>query len=173
MSTITERQNNLIRAMKQQNFQQFFDGDAQDAYETLTSAMESLVNYQNSVISMETQMKFLRFVKEGQDFRDAVVRLDTNRRYKHDAAIANLNILNRISEAYGVEPFCPVDTSDRHAAAEFIGEWCNKMYNNGQNPNQLQAEKTMDKTVIRDRIAELDERFGHIHPSGDDMTPEL
>ena len=109
MSTITERQNNLIRAMKQQNFQQFFDGDAQDAYETLTSAMESLVNYQNSVISMETQMKFLRFIKEGQDFRDAVVQLDTNRRYKHDAAIANLNILNRISEAYGVEPFCPVD----------------------------------------------------------------
>ena len=173
MSTITERQNNLIRAMKQQNFQQFFDGDAQDAYETLTSAMESLVNYQNSVISMETQMKFLRFIKEGQDFRDAVVQLDTNRRYKHDAAIANLNILNRISEAYGVEPFCPVDTSDRHAAADFIGEWCNEMYNNGQNPNQLQAEKTMDKTVIRDRIAELDERFGHIHPSGDDMTPEL
>lgn len=165
MASITERQTNLIRAMQAQNFEQFFDGDAKDAYETLTSAMESLVNYQNSVIAMETQIKFLRFVKEGQDFRDAVQQLDTNRRYKHDAAIANLNILNRICDAYETERICPVDTSDRHEAAKFIGEWCNEMYQNGQNSNQPQAEKTLNTSVIHKRIADLDSRFGTMCPN--------
>lgn len=165
MSSITERQTNLIRAMQAQNFEQFFDGDAKDAYETLTSAMESLVNYQNAVIAMETQMRLLRFTKEGQDFRDAVQQLDTNRRYKHDAAIANLNILNRICDAYETERICPIDTSDRYEAAKFIGEWCNEMYQNGQNPNQPQAEKTLNASVIHKRMAELDSRFGSMCPN--------
>lgn len=173
MSTIIEREKNLIKAMKAQNFEAFFEGDADDAYDTIVSAMGSFVDYQNHVITMGIIQPTLYARYEGQELRDKVMDLDQRRKSKHDAAIANMSMLNRICNSYGVERISPVDTRDRYAVAEFIGNFCAEIYEENRSGKQLSAEKqgeivdqhvknnqAYDRTVIERRVRKLDAEFG-------------
>lgn len=193
MSTILQREQNLIRAMKEQNYQPFFEGDAEDAYDTITSSMQSFVDYQNHVIHMSIVQPTIYILYEGQECRDRVQNLDTTRKIKHDAAIANMSMLNRICDGYGVEHIAPVDTKDRYAVADFIGKFCNEIYEENKSTKgpgaqltreeeQQQAMQILDshvssrsmypKETIRHRIDELDAKFGHIDGTTDDVEYE-
>lgn len=143
MSTILERERNLINAMRAQNFQPFFEGDKADAYYTIEKALKSMIEYQNCVIQQAAVLPILNFrYNTPEEIQDVRIRLDQNRRISHDAAIANLNMLNRICNGYQVEPIAPIDTSDRYAVADFIGELCGELYESGQNKNHI---KTADQ----------------------------
>lgn len=175
MSTITEREKSLIKAMKSQNFEAFFDGDQEDAYDTITTAMSTFVDYQNHVINMSILQPTLYARYEGQELRDKITNLDTTRRMKHDSAIANMSMLNRICDAYGVEPIAPVDTKDRYAVADFIGNFCAEIYEENKSGKNLSPEqqgklvqqhvtehKTYQPDKIAKRLADLDAKFGDI-----------
>lgn len=139
MSTIIEREINLIKAMKEQNFKIFFEGNADDAYDTMTDAMGSFVEYQNHVINMGVTQPTIHARYKGQKIRDKLEDLDKTRKIKHDAAIANASMLNRICDNYGVERIVPIDTNDRYAVADFIGDFCTEVYEENKSGRKLSA----------------------------------
>lgn len=187
---IIEREQQLLGAMKAQGYQPFFDGDEADALETIESAMKSLVDYQNSVIHQQIMQPIfnVKYMGEPDKMQEAIMGLDQKRRIQHESAIANCNMLNRISQAYGVPDFAPIDTKDRYQVADFIGQFCGEVYearNGGANiqtedqlyahrgdrrdlyDNQHILEHTMEAAAIQaERSHDVDARFGHItHPA--------
>lgn len=184
MSTILEREQKLIQTMKQQDFQKFFDGDSNDAYEVLESSLFSLVDYQNTVIRMTSMMTIWRARYDGQELRDRITDIDQRRRIAHEHAITNCNILNRVCDAYGVEPIVDIDTSDRYQVADFAGKFCAEVYEAGKSkPDGMTADKLLelrgdrrdeyDKSVISERIHELDAKFGHLSSDHTQTTLEM
>lgn len=191
MGSILERERNLITAMKNQHFQPFFEGDVDDAYETLDHAFKSLIEYQNSVIHECVMQPIINFRYEGdpQAIQEARMKFDRTRRINHDAAIASVNMLNRICDKYGVEPIAPIDTKDRYAVADFIGEFCAELYETGQGHNDIHTADQLYKhrqgrsdryptdhitKRIEERKAELNAKFGCLNSSTpDDNTPEF
>ena len=129
---ILENIKKLIVAMKEQDFIPFFDGYAEDALTTIDDCLSSMVNYQNSVITMEFRIPIVRMRYDGDALRDAIQNMDATRRAAHESAIVKCRMLNRISAAYGCGNVIPVNTDDRYEVADFIGVFCDEMFRSGQ-----------------------------------------
>lgn len=132
MSTILERERQLLRAMKEQDFQPYFNGDRGDAFNTIAGVFDSLLEYQNAVIRMTAMQPIIRARYEGQELREKMADLDSIRHSSHEAAIANIAMLNRICDAYGAEKIADIDTTDRYQVADFVGEYCAEIYGAGK-----------------------------------------
>lgn len=118
------------------------------AEETLSDAIHSFTNYACCVAHMQrmTQVWTMTSRYEGQEFRDKVEDMDRKRRIAHDAAIANLAMLNRICDMLGVEKFV-VDLNDRYAVGDWIGMFCAELY-------QLSDCRSMDDYIERTHCEE-------------------
>ena len=125
-----KRQNRLLSALKDSDYA-LFDGDRDEALDTISSALESFPDYANIVIKEQIMLPIWRERYEGTEYREKVQEIDSNRRSCHDSAIASISMLNRISEMLHIEPFAAVDTNDRHAVADVVGRYVNELYNNG------------------------------------------
>ena len=68
---------------------------------------------------------------ERDELQAEVTRIDKARRAAQNNAIASLSMLNRLCRALELEPFADVDTGDRHAVAEFVGEYVRQLYAHG------------------------------------------
>lgn len=103
------------------------------AEETISDAIRSFANYACCVAHMQRmiQVWIMTSHYEGQEFRDKVEDLDHKRRIAHDAAIANLSMLNRICDMLDVERF-EVNLNDRYAVGDWIGMFCAELYDNGK-----------------------------------------
>ena len=132
MSTIIEKEKNLIRAMREQDFQLFFEGDREDALDTISSAFNSFPAYHNTVIRMTAIQPIIYARYEGQELRDKMEDLDNTRSSAHESAISNISMLNRICDAYGVEKIADIDTKNRYQVAEFVGQYCAEVYEAGK-----------------------------------------
>lgn len=128
MSTFLEKEKQLIKAMHQQDFQPFFKGDKNDAFDTLAKTLDSFSAYKNSVIRMIVMQPTIYARYEGQDLRDKISNLDSNRRSAYESAIANISMLNRICDAYGTERFADINTKNRYQIANFVGQYCAEVY---------------------------------------------
>lgn len=157
MSTIIEKEKQLLKAMQEQNFQPFFEGDKDDAFETIGTALDSIPTYQNTVIRMTATQPIIYARYEGQELRDKIANLDTSRKLAHESAIANLTMLNRICDAYGTERIADIDTKDRYQVADFVGQYCAEVYETGKSTDPgKQNIKTMD-TLMEHRAGRRDE----------------
>ena len=69
------------------------------------SAFEATINsmgdYVNAVLYMETGIQVARFRLEGDEFRDRVMDLDRRRKTAHDAMLGRVASLNRICSMVG------------------------------------------------------------------------
>lgn len=184
--SILQQERNLIQAMQKQNFEPFFDGDKEDAYDTIANAMSSFVDYQNHVINMSIVQPIIYQRYEGAEIRDKVMELDSTRKIKHDAAIANANMLNRICEGYGIAPMVNVDTKDRYAVADFIGQFCSEIYEENKSGAHLTREQQgklvdehvnkrqlYDENKLHNRLVDLDAKYGNLIKSetGEEYQP--
>jgi len=102
----------------------FYAGDDEGkemAIDMLQSALKAIMAYVDSVYNAETQMPILRFIKEGQDFRDAVIALDNTRRTCHNAVIASLSSVDRLCKVIGAPALYgkPINDNVRTEIAEF------------------------------------------------------
>lgn len=187
MSSFLEKEKQLIKAMHQQDFQPFFEGDKDDAFDTLANALDSFATYQNSVIHMTIMQPIIYARYEGQDLRDKISDMDSHRRSAHESAIANINMLNRICKAYGVEEFANINTQDRYQVADFVGQYCAEIYETGKSKDpEVENIKTMDdlmkyrndrqdqyETNNRKRLTDIDAMMAKIkfnEPSSDDLS---
>lgn len=143
MSTFLEKEKQLIKAMQQKDFQPFFEGDKNDAFDTLAKALDSFPAYKNSVIRMTVMQPIIYARYEGQDLRDKISNLDSNRRSAYESAIANISMLNRICDAYGTERFADIDTKNRCQVANFVGQYCAEVYETGRSKQWMRSWNTV------------------------------
>lgn len=131
----------------------------------LSSSLAHFPDYVSQVVHYAQKMPIVYATMEGQDLRDAVTDLDRSRKVCHDAAIAGLNVLNRISDRLGLGPFAEVDTNNRTAVADFCGKYVNETYLQGIGGNMdamVSKGRTYDSRDTSRRLRELNAKFGHI-----------
>lgn len=126
-----EKEKELMDAMRQNGFE-LFDGNSDDAYDTLERIFMAFVDYANCVIRMQVMVPIWRNRYEGEDLRDKIQEIDHTRRIYHEAAVSSLVKLNRLCKMHGLPVYSDTDTSDRYAVADFVGTWISEVYSNGQ-----------------------------------------
>ena len=125
----------LYKALNDSGFQQYrtcgesLDEAKHDATEDILNATNSFNEYYNFLVMQPTRITSLSLRYEGQDYRNAVQKLDSDRKSKHDVAIGKVTQLNRQFENMKLGKFADIDTSDRIAVANFIAEFCAESIN--------------------------------------------
>lgn len=87
--------------------------------------------YANIVIREQIMMPIWKYRCEPEDLRINIQRIDTERRHAHDSAITAVDWLNRLCNELEISPFAEINTKDRHAVAELVGNIVGEMYNIG------------------------------------------
>lgn len=162
--TYIEKEKKIIQKLKNTNYE-LFDGDKDDALDFISDKLDAFPNYANIVINQQIVTPIIYERYEGQEIRDRIEDLDKKRRSAHEQAIDGLNILNKLSNNLGLEPFAKVDTSDRYKVADFVGEYVSQVYALGQGKSlddvTLNKKQSYD-LKSKQRLAELDAKFGDI-----------
>lgn len=141
----------------------------------LTNAFVTFPDYANVVIREQTMLPIWAARYEGQEYRDRVSEIDTRRHNCHEAAITGVNMLNRMCARHGLEPFFDGDTNDRHAIADFVGDYVNEIYNHGIGKTDDRGRELtgMERAVYKrnadydtsipgKRLKEVNAKFGEI-----------
>lgn len=169
------KQNAILAKLKETDYE-LFGGRKDEALDQLADCLESFPTYANVIIREQIMIPIWHQRYEGADFREAVQGLDHTRRIMHDGAVTNLNILNRMSNALGLEPFADIDTKDRYAVADFVGQYVNEMYNNGAKGGLDEAVKNKtaeyDAKAIHARIKEADAMMASVQKQGESAAYE-
>ena len=143
-----ERMSNLMNAIDQQN--PVGSSLRTMLFEAVESGLKNFVDYVNSVYGMETKIAIARFqVDDPREFQEIVKMMDTGRRYAHDAAIASINMLDRICDKHGVEPIYG-GSQDRTEIGDFCGKIVNE-YFEGRNQGRVIAKEDVDR-VIKEEV---------------------
>lgn len=125
----------LYKALEDSGFQQYrtcgesLEEAKHDATEDILNATNSFNEYYNFLVMQPTRITSLSLRYEGEDYRDAVQKLDSDRKSKHDVAIGKVTQLNRQCENMKLGKFAEIDTSDREAVANFIAGFCAEAIN--------------------------------------------
>ena len=106
---------------------------AMEGDKIMLDAVEMQVNYftgyVNSVIDYVIKGEIVRHSGASYDqVRAELEKLDVNRKIAHDGAISAVTTINRLCDMYGVEHLPDVDTSDRYAVANFVGNFVLEVY---------------------------------------------
>lgn len=130
-----------------------------DDMEFVESRMNTFTDYVSHVAWMETRIQRLTIEGvRGEEWRDAVQRLDEQRRSKHEVAMGSINQLNRLSKAMGLEPFYdgPVDHEHRNEVGDVIGNIVNE-YFEGRSVGQLKQEDLMNEDDFTQAVESIPE----------------
>lgn len=93
--------------------------DAADDLEALDDAMTSFREYVMKVDVGEQQVRLAAVRFEGDEYREMLTRYDRTRHDAHETAIANVRLVNRLAELYGVSPLFTGDDQNRLEVADF------------------------------------------------------
>ena len=146
---LIDKQNELLRKLHDTNYE-LFDGDKDEALDFVNDQLMTFPDYANVVIREQVMIPIWNHTCEPEELRENVQSLDFTRRNTHECAISSINILNRVSNQLGLEPFSDVDTEDRYAVADMVGQYVSEMYGDG-------TGKTFDD-VVSGRTAEYDRK---------------
>ena len=78
--------------------------DDQDLMEAIQAAPLSFEEYHTAIYSMETKRKLLTGTIDAQQFQSEITNMDRIRTSRHNAVLANVNMLNRIAAQYDLPP---------------------------------------------------------------------
>ena len=106
------------------------DPDAGLDLDALNSAMESFCDYVDGVDNTELAIKMAYARLDGEELRESVQRYDGLRRQRHEAAIGNVRLINRLAKLYGVKPLFVGDEKDRLQVADFTLEVVTFLFKN-------------------------------------------
>ncbi len=104
--------------------------DAQDDLEALNDAVASLFDYVDTVVRNEIRLRLNKRSLEGQEYRDTINDYDRNRHSKHESAIINTKLINRLAEIYGIRAVFTGDVKERHQVASFCMEFSEFIFRN-------------------------------------------
>lgn len=160
--TYAQKESAMIRKMRETKYAAF-GGNKDKALEFVGARLKAFPDYANIVVREQIMTPIWRVQYDGQDFRDRISDIDRQRRSAHDAAIMSVNILNRMCDKMGLPAYADIDTNDRHAVADFVGQYVNEIYNNGINGGMdsatLGRDRGYDSEKLDARLRALDESF--------------
>ena len=104
--------------------------DSVEDADSIKSAVESFIGYVREVCMSETRTKLAYGQYEGSELRDLVETYDKTRTRAHEAAIANVGMINKIAEFYGVGPVFTGNVHERLEVAAFCMEITEKIFLN-------------------------------------------
>lgn len=163
--TYLQKEEQIIKKLAETNYAAV-EGNKKVAFDFISGSLSSFPDYAQTVIGQETQMRMLNVMYSGEEFRDRTQTLDQTRRNAHNNAIGSINALNRFCKNLGLEPFADINTNDRHAVAEFVGDYVNEVYREGISSGPQQE-------LVKERLADIDRRFGHIINQKDEQEEGL
>lgn len=118
--------------------------DRDDFCQFIGGRLDSFPEYVLAVVRYDNAISLAGVTLEGEEFRDRVTTVDRSRKLAHDCAIDAVNMLNRAFARAGMEPFADVDTSNRHAVADFAGRFTIEAFD-----RQIYGEDhAMDRAVM-------------------------
>lgn len=103
--------------------------EASDDLDALNAALTDFRDYVNTVNSGEQQVRLAAFRFEGEDYRQAVMTDDRQRRAAHNAAVANASLVNNLSKLYGGKPLYTGDLTERLQIADFCLDVTTELFN--------------------------------------------
>ena len=98
------------------------DPQSRDDRDILSDAFVSFHAYVDAVVQGEIRIQMEGHSLEGQAYRDMMTQYDQNRHNRHEAAIVNTRLLNRLATLYGLDPVFTGDDTQRHQIADFCLE---------------------------------------------------
>jgi len=109
--------------MLKQNYEKLVSAlkDDDDTLEFIKERMDHICNYVDKVTMMEYTIPILNARFEGQDLRDKIENLDSQRRIAHEMAISAVKQLNRICVANSIDKLYTGDEDNRYEIADFCG----------------------------------------------------
>lgn len=111
----------------------------------IEDGVKKLVKYVDAIESMELRIPILRFRLETEEFQQAVMTLDADRRMKHNVAIDTCNQLNRLCAANGIEKLFTCDMDDRYAVAEAIAVMVTEFLEAGLIKREEEEEEEVER----------------------------
>lgn len=134
MMNAIDRQNPVVSSLRDMLFKAAEDG------------LRNFVDYVNAVYNMETKITIARFhMDDPREFQELVKMLDTERRHAHEAAIASINMIDRICVKCGVEPVYG-GSQDRVEIGDFCGKIVNE-YFEGRDVCRTIAKEDVDRVI--------------------------
>ena len=104
--------------------------DSTEDADSVKSAVESFVGYVREVCMSETRTKLAYGQYEGSELRDLAESYDKTRTRAHEAAIANVGMINKIAEFYGVGAVFTGNARERLEVAAFCLEMAENIFIN-------------------------------------------
>ena len=104
--------------------------DAVEDLEALNDAMTSFRDYVNRVDAGEQQIRLAAVRFEGEEYRELITQYDRRRHDQHEMAIANVRLVNRLAEIYGVTPLFSGNDQERLEVADFCLDVVVKLFQN-------------------------------------------
>ena len=104
--------------------------DAVEDLEALNDAMTSFRDYVNRVDAGEQQIRLAAVRFEGEEDREMITQYDRRRHDQHEMAIANVRLVNRLAEIYGVTPLFTGNDQERLEVADFCLDVVVKLFQN-------------------------------------------
>ena len=124
------KEQEIIQRLEATNYA-LYDGNRAAALDGLHMRLRAFADYSAQVCRQQFALPILYKTLERDELQAEVTRIDKARRAAQNNAIASLSMLNRLCRALELEPFADVDTGDRHAVAEFVGEYVRQLYAHG------------------------------------------
>lgn len=119
-------------------------------FDAVESGLRNFVDYVNAVYGMETKIAIARFqVDDPREFQEIVKMLDNGRKCAHDAAIASINMFDRICDKHGVERIYG-GSQDRTAIGDFCGNIVDE-YFEGRGKGRVIANEDIHR-VIKEEV---------------------
>lgn len=128
--SLLDKQEELLKKLNETEYE-IFDGDREEALDFMNDTLSSFPDYANVVIREQVMTPIWKYQCEHDEYRDNITTIDRQRRNAHDCAIDSMNMIKRLDQQLSLEPMFDIDTSDRHAVADTVGQYVCDVYNDG------------------------------------------
>lgn len=121
-----------MKDFNMQTLNHYLNSDDEFEKSLAEDVKDDFAKYTKIVLTFDDKMNTWREEKSGEDYRRNVSKLDKDRRLLHDNCLHDIDIINRMAKADGIEPFADFDVknTNRREVGDLILE---QHYENLQN----------------------------------------
>lgn len=101
-----------MKDFNMQTLNHYLNSDDEFEKSLAEDVKDDFAKYTKIVLTFDDKMNTWREEKSGEDYRRNVSKLDKDRRLLHDNCLHDIDIINRMAKADGIEPFADFDVNN-------------------------------------------------------------
>ena len=101
-----------MKDFNMQTLNHYLNSDDEFEKSLAEDVKDDFAKYTKIVLTFDDKMNVWREEKSGEDYRRNVSKLDKDRRLLHDNCLHDIDIINRMAKADGLEPFADFDVKN-------------------------------------------------------------